>query len=161
VSIGSGKLLACGVGLVGIIAAFGVVASYKSTAPSTAAGKPESSGVSCDVSPQVAPDFALHGAASGGEVWALPIGPYPPKAGELLKIVWRVTGSGPISLTAVGPDGRQHPPVQGPTEHFDSNFERPGDEWGAFFEFDRPGCWEIEARRGTVSGVVRIKVGEN
>lgn len=118
----------------------------------------EATSASCVESPQVPPDHALRADAKGGEVWALPIGPFPAQSGELLKIVWRVTGSGDPSVTAVAPDGSSHPPVNGPIAHASSNFDRPGEEWGTFFEFPEPGCWRLFVRRGEVEGVVRIWV---
>jgi hypothetical protein len=38
----------------------------------------------------------------------------PIKTGEPVKIVWRMTGSGPIQLSAIGPQGNAVPLEWGP-----------------------------------------------
>lgn len=117
-----------------------------------------SSNGGCQVSEPVAPDGARRGEGGSGEVWALGIGPPPAPKGELLKVVWRVTGEGDLTVTAFDQEGRAEPPVVGPTPHVGSNFARPGDEWGTAFRFGRPGCWTLEARRGQVVGSIRLAV---
>jgi hypothetical protein len=76
------------------------------------------------------------------------VGITPTYTGQEIKIVWRVTGSGPLTLTATGPDEQDRPLVWGPDPHEDSDFKRPGQEWGAGYRFDRPGCWRLRATRG-------------
>ena len=74
----------------------------------------------------------------------------PIRSGDEVKIVWHVTGQGPLSLQYFDPSGAKRPLTFGPTEHLESNFDRPGDEWGAGFQFDRKGCWHIRlSRKGT------------
>ncbi len=74
----------------------------------------------------------------------------PIRSGDEAKIVWRVTGQGPLSLEYFDPSGKDRPLTFGPKEHLDSNFDRPGDEWGAGFQFDVSGCWHIRlSRTGT------------
>ncbi len=76
----------------------------------------------------------------------------PIKAGEEVKIVWRVTGKGPLSLRYFDPSGAERRLTFGPAEHLDSNFNRPGDEWGAGSQFDQRGCWHIQlSRTGTTA----------
>lgn len=94
----------------------------------------------------------------GGEIWALPFARYPAPVNEHYKIAFRVVGDGSLFLTAISPDGTTHSPVQGPTRHTGSNWDRPGDEWGSFFLFDQPGCWSIEVERGKTAGSVHILV---
>ena len=54
------------------------------------------------------------------------------QVGKQEKIAWRMTGSGPIiRLTAIGPGGRRHRLAWGPEPHGGSNWNRPGQEWGA------------------------------
>src|SRR5690606_33226988 len=56
---------------------------------------------------------------------------WPPlRADQELKIVWRVTGEGPLRAAATGPDGRDRPITWGPESHGGSSFQRPGQEWG-------------------------------
>jgi hypothetical protein len=81
-----------------------------------------------------------------------------PQTGMETKIVWRVTGSGRLDLTATGPDGRERPLAWGPQRHISSDFNRPGDEWGAGYLFDKPGCWELRATRADGSASVWIQV---
>jgi hypothetical protein len=96
----------------------------------------------------------LRGTTQQGDVWGLVLGAIPAHAGERVKIVWRVTGAGPLRVTLIGPRGRPVPLESGPTPHGASTFNRPGDEWGTIFRFDRPGCWQIHlARRGTTGDV--------
>lgn len=112
----------------------------------------------CPASPPQAPDGARRGEGGAGEVWALGIGPSPVRVGEPLKVVWRVTGDGDLTVTAIDPGGRAEPPLSEPTPHVGSNFARPGEEWGTFFRFGRPGCWTLAARRGQVDGSIRVAV---
>ncbi len=94
----------------------------------------------------------VRGRASGGELWAL-VQPPPFPAGQEVKIVWRITGFGELKLRARHPDGTQFQPrfLQ---PHLGSNWRRPGDEWGSGFTFPKPGCWQVHAERGSVSGDV-------
>lgn len=82
----------------------------------------------------------------------------PVRTGEDVKIVWRVTGSGPLRLPATGPDRRAHPLVWGPESHGGSSYDRPGEEWGAGYRFTRPGCWRLRAVRGGATADVWLRV---
>lgn len=74
----------------------------------------------------------------------------PIRSGDEVKIVWHITGEGPLSLQYFDPNGAERALTFGPTEHLGSSFDRPGDEWGAGFQFDRKGCWHIRlSRTGT------------
>ncbi|HKF38789.1 MAG TPA: hypothetical protein VKB35_17980 [Ktedonobacteraceae bacterium] len=75
-----------------------------------------------------------------------------------MKIVWRMTGSGSFTVVALGPQGMNVPPSQGPIAHLGSNWNRPGDEWGTVFYFPVAGCWDLHATRGTSSGDVWLVV---
>ena len=68
-----------------------------------------------------------------------------------VKIVWRMTGSGPLRLVAHGPNGIIRRPVW-QERHGGSSWHRPGDEWGAGIKFPAPGCWRIHASRRSNSG---------
>ncbi len=80
-------------------------------------------------------------------LWGLVLAAIPIRAGDEVKIVWRMTGSGPILLRAVSPRGRVAPLVWGPEPHVSSSYTRPGDEWGAGYRFTSPGCWRLHAER--------------
>ena len=80
------------------------------------------------------------------------------RAGEEVKIVWRMTGSGPLHLSSVSPDGTSRSPVWGPEPHGSSNYHRPGDEWGVGYQFPTPGCWHLRAERSVGSADVWLQV---
>jgi hypothetical protein len=87
-------------------------------------------------------------------------GAYPPvPVGEDVKIVWRMTGTGPLRLALTGPDGAPRGPAWGPEGHESSNYERPGEEWGSGFRFTEPGCWHLRASRDDAVADVWLKVG--
>lgn len=70
----------------------------------------------------------VQGTSANGELWALLfIEPPVLHANPDVKIVWRMTGAGPLHLQAVGPRG-QLGPVFGPEVHLGSTWNRPGDE---------------------------------
>lgn len=98
------------------------------------------------------------GSGDGVELWALVFDGAWADArtavvagavGRQIKIAWRMTGGGPLSLVATRGDGRTVVPIQEPTPHGGSSWDRPGDEWGSTFVFPEPGCWRIEASRGS------------
>lgn len=116
------------------------------------------------VSPQVAlpnmpddPLGALRGtSADGAEIHAR-FG--PSVAGAQKKILWRMTGRGPIKVFAESADGTRIEPDLVEMHLGSSNFNAPGDEWGLFFTFPRAGCWRIHAVRDDASGSVWFLVG--
>ena len=108
----------------------------------------------CPVSPRSPRDHALQGLTEVGTIWAL-CG--APRADENYKIVVRATGEGELSAVAVGPTGDRLEP-EAIVAHTASNFERPGDEWGVFFTFDRPGCWRIDLSRIELRGSITLQV---
>ena len=95
-----------------------------------------------------------------GTLWGLPLGPggVPPRAGEELKIVWRMTGEGPLKVVVTAPDGGKKPLTFGPEAHGASSYDRPGDEWGTGFRFTIPGCWHIRLIRSDNVGDVWLNV---
>lgn len=82
----------------------------------------------------------------------------PVRVGEPVKIVWRMTGSGPLHLSTSSPHGTTIPLKWGPEAHASSNFDRPGDEWGAGYEFTIAGCWHLHAQRTVGSADVWLHV---
>lgn len=84
--------------------------------------------------------------------------PLPARAGDQEKIVWRMTGTGLLTLVAIGPDGERVRPVWGPAFHTSSDFDKPGQEWGAGYVFTKPGCWDLHAVRGGATADVWLTV---
>ena len=84
--------------------------------------------------------------------------PLPIRTGDEVKIVWRMTGRGDLSVTYESPDGDPATLTFGPEPHSGSTYDRPGDEWGTGFRFDEPGCWHIHLQRTEGSGDVWITV---
>lgn len=66
---------------------------------------------------------------------------------EELKIVWRVGGEGEPTFHAEGPRGEIVSPMAGPTPHFGSTWNRPGDEWGTVWLLPSGGCWQLIVER--------------
>ena len=92
------------------------------------------------------------------ETWALLYQPPPWPAGQEVKVVWRSTGAGEFEVVAVGPQLQQVAPVSGPTAHANSNWVRPGQEWGTFFRLDEPGEWVLRVSRGAGTATVPVRV---
>ena len=103
----------------------------------------------------------IRGASNNAQMWGLVLGPghIPPRAGDELKIVWRMPGTGPLRIAFTAPDGHQQPLVFGPEAHSASSYHRPGDEWGTGFRFVMQGCWHIHLARDDTSGDVWLHVG--
>jgi hypothetical protein len=101
----------------------------------------------------------VQGKSRTQELWAL-LFPYhlPIWVDEEVKIVWRMTGTGDLKLSARHPDGTTVTPIWGPEEHGGSNWHHPGAEWGAGFKFPETGCWRITAQRGKDTGEVDLLV---
>ncbi len=95
----------------------------------------------------------VEGKLPGGELWALVFHQLPLPVNEVVKIIWRMTGSGDLHLVAIGPDGQCVMPTS-LTHHIDSVWKRPGEEWGSLFTFPTPGNWNVHATRGSLSGEV-------
>jgi hypothetical protein len=85
--------------------------------------------------------------------------PAPVRDGDELKIVWRMTGQGDLTVTSTSPTGAAGVLTFGPEPHTGSSYNRPGDEWGTGFLFDEPGCWQIHLQRTVGSADVWIDVG--
>jgi hypothetical protein len=95
---------------------------------------------------------------SDGEVWALLFFDEP-HAKQDLKIVWRITGGGKeVIVQAQNEDGTISQPIWGPEFHVDSNWERPGTEWGTGFNFPEPGCWTLTVTLGKTEGEIILEV---
>ncbi len=79
--------------------------------------------------------------------------------GETLKIVWRMTGSGNLTVQYFGPDKLPRTLAFGPAPHSSSTYDRPGDEWGTGFVFDQAGCWHLHFERTVGVADVFLRVG--
>lgn len=79
-------------------------------------------------------------------------------AGQQVKVVWRMTGEGDLSMVATGPGGRTLRPEWGPDRHSSSSYHRPGDEWGTGWTFPVKGCWTIDATRKVGKARIAIRV---
>jgi hypothetical protein len=89
----------------------------------------------------------VHGTARGAELWGLVFAPVPLPVGEEVKIVWRMTGDGPLRIGATRSDGTQARRTFGPEEHGGSTWDRPGQEWGTAFVLSKAGCWNFHLAR--------------
>ncbi len=100
------------------------------------------------------------GSATNAQLWALIMSTtgIPVQAKHDVKIVWRMTGSGNIHFAAYNSTGRQIVPIWGPDEHGGSNWNRPGEEWGAGFNFPVSGCWDIHVMRDNAAGDLWLDV---
>lgn len=92
------------------------------------------------------------------EAWGLLWQTPPLEIDQEIKMVWRATGSGEVRIRAISEEGEVIEPTWGPDLHADSNFDRPGDEYGSAFVFPSPGCWEIEIARGNDTAHVWVRV---
>lgn len=145
----------------GMLALAGCVGSAESA--------PTPSGASSGESPEDAPSLGelgalecqppspslgaeVQGTASDGvTAYGLTFGPDADAivaSDESMKMVVRMTGSGPLAVQVIAPDGSERPLDWGPELHGGSNFERPGEEWGIGFTFDEAGCWQVAFERG-------------
>lgn len=101
----------------------------------------------------------VQGTAGGGHtIWGLILGPLPVQPGSRTKVIVRMTGRGAPAVYADGPDGRRIAPDLGPEGRAGSSWNRPGDEWAAFFTFPTPGCWNIRVARAALLGTVPLRV---
>lgn len=73
------------------------------------------------------------------------------------KIVWRATGEGAFSVSAVGPGGKVATPYF-QEQHAGSEWERPGQEWGTGWEIPHAGCWTFTARRGDGTATITVEL---
>lgn len=100
----------------------------------------------------------VEGTSANAELWALLFAPTPIHAGDAVKIVWRMTGSGAFHIGGTGPAGTAAPLTFGPDGPRGSSWTRPGEEWGTGFVFPTAGCWDMHAVRGTLTGDVWLPV---
>jgi hypothetical protein len=97
------------------------------------------------------------GTGVGATLWALFFGATV-IAGQEIKVVWRMTGSGDLTMNATGENGTTITPSWGPEIHSSSSFQRPGDEWGTGWVFPAAGCWTVNATRAVGRAQLLIRV---
>jgi hypothetical protein len=100
----------------------------------------------------------VQGTGHQATLWGLLFFTGSPRTSTQAKIVWRMTGTGPFDVVALGPAGRRLNPVWGPEAHGSSSWNRPGQEWGTGFTFSVPGCWDLHAARTGSSADVWLEV---
>jgi hypothetical protein len=95
---------------------------------------------------------------SRGSIWALFFGPVPPKAGQEVKVVWRMTGAGDFTFRVSDLEGNTIPLLGGPVAHGASTWVHPGNEVGTGFKFPHAGCWRIHVARADVDADLWLEV---
>lgn len=142
--------------VVSILAVAAGCTSTKPPARSSPPATPTAAACAAAPTPTPAPSFLLpeaQGVGRGVSLWALFFAEL--KRGQEIKIVWRMTGAGDLSMQATGPGGATASPVWGPRSHGGSSWQRPGDEWGTGWVFPSAGCWIVRATR-SVSGTAEL-----
>jgi hypothetical protein len=91
-------------------------------------------------------------------LWALVFSPAPPSAGQEIKVVWRMTGSGAFAFRVSDGAGETVPLAWGPERHGGSTWVHPGDEVGTGLNFPHAGCWDIHIDRSDASGDLWLEV---
>ncbi|MCK2221823.1 hypothetical protein MF672_049660 [Actinomadura sp. ATCC 31491] len=118
-------------------------------------------GAGCEGSPVLQGEGfpEVKGVGEGVELWGLLFAETPLRHGAEIKIVWRMTGDGPLrEVRATLPDGTRAKLAWGPEEHGGSSWHRPGQEWGTGFVFPRRGCWKVELTRDRGRGHAWLRV---
>ena len=103
----------------------------------------------------------VSGVGNGVSLWALLFVAGEIPAGSEAKIVFRMTGTGDLSIRATGPHGAAVTPIWGPEAHTGSTWDRPGDEWGTGWRFPTAGCWTVRASRDAwASATLSLRIAE-
>lgn len=131
----------------GAISRFAIAVVVLAFAGCTDAATDASDEATCEPTELESGDGPPEMSGEGAEAWALLFEEPPWEVGQEVKVVWRMAGSGDFEVRAVGPDGEIVGPTSGPTGPRNSNWDRPGQEWGTFFNLPREGCWLLEAQR--------------
>jgi hypothetical protein len=94
----------------------------------------------------------LVGNARGGHFYASV--PQSVSIDTETKVVVRMTGVGPLHISAIGPDQMTISPSFVDPHVYGSSYDNvlPGDEWGTGWKLPMPGCWDLHAERTGVSG---------
>jgi hypothetical protein len=81
--------------------------------------------------------------------------PFPAHAD--IKIVWRLTGSGPLKLFATGHGSKRIRPPQF-AKHSLPGLTGSGDEWGSVFRFPAAGCYVLHAQRSHTKAYIKLLI---
>jgi hypothetical protein len=92
----------------------------------------------------------------GGSARAVVMQGRPFPANADIKMVWRLTGSGPLHLFATGGPEEVNPRQL--RKHLFPGLEGPGDEWGSVLKFPTPGCYVVHAQRTGTSAYIKILI---
>jgi hypothetical protein len=144
-----------------VVLAGGCTSDSSGVAPTRAPARTPAAPTSCEASARPATNGLVErqGVGTGASVWALFFLTGPGiSAGDEVKVAWRMSGSGALSMAATGPGGRTVRPVWGPEPHGSSTWSRPGDEWGTGWVFPVPGCWTITLTREQGQGRLPVRV---
>jgi hypothetical protein len=139
-----------------------LIAPSESSSPAPQMGDPTpAASLSCPATSKI-PSWGsnlpeMQGVGHGVTLFGLFFSPQA-TAGQQIKVVWRMTGDGDLSMVATGPRGKTLHPVWGPEPHSASSYYRPGDEWGTGWTFPEAGCWTIQATRKTGSARIALRV---
>lgn len=128
--------------LVGLLSACTANESADSVSPSRSTASASSS--SADPTSSFTAEREIRGQSARGSLWSLF---YHHRVGDPVKSLWRMTGTGTFTVTAIGPDGRRLKPTIGPEAHDSSSWHHPGDEWGVFWVIPAPGRWAFHVKR--------------
>ncbi len=159
---------------IGFAAMIGVggCASYGGRAPARAAGSAGASdGAATTSSGAGAAPAGCAGAlstpqaelpATGGRAWVWFQSALPPVAGKAVKVVWKfdgtTAGNGSFGLRLDKSGGSSVGPIGGEFHMSSSWTLGSGFEWGSFFAFQSPGCWQVRAHDGQVKATIRVDV---
>lgn len=94
--------------------------------------------------------------SNSGSLWALFFN--TPTARKDIKVVWKMTGSGPFTFRIADGDGKTVALDWGPEIHGGSNWDHPGGEVGTGLTFPHAGCWNIHVSRSDVAGDLWLEV---
>jgi hypothetical protein len=139
----------------------GSVAAVGSSAPTSDPASTVAVATTCDSSTPIV-HSEVQGVSADATVYGLLFLTHRPpiRVGDEVKIVWRMTGKGALSVTSESPTAGPGVLTFGPEPHGGSSYSRPGDEWGTGFLFDQPGCWHIHLQRTLGSGEVWFDVAD-
>ena len=99
------------------------------------------------------------GTSTNGSIYGLVMAQrLPIRAGDEVKIVWRITGAGALRATLAAPDGSDVALAWGPHRHDGSTYTRPGAEWGIGYVFGQAGCWHLAFARDDTAGDVWLGI---
>ena len=101
------------------------------------------------------------GTTQARDLWVLFLGGVPPVK-VTAKIIWKDGESfqDPIQVVGLGPQGERLQPLF-LQKHGNSNWDRPGAEWGTAFNFPVAGCWDLHVTGGKTVGDVWVIITRN